>query len=33
MQIPPDLKAVLRRLRLSGILATLADRDNYGARD
>ena len=32
MQIQPELKSVLKRLRLSGILATLPDRWAYAAR-
>jgi DNA replication protein DnaC len=33
MQIQPELKAVLRRLRLSGILATLPDRWAYARQE
>ena len=33
MQIPPELKAVLKRLRLSGILATLPDRWAYARQE
>ena len=29
MQIPPELKTVLKRLKLSAILATLPDRGAY----
>ena len=33
MQIPPELKAVLKRLKLSGILATLPDRGAYARQE
>ena len=33
MQIQPELKAVLKRLRLSGILATLPDRWTYARQE
>jgi hypothetical protein len=33
MQIQPELKSVLRRLRLSGILATLPDRWAYARQE
>ena len=33
MQIQPELKSVLKRLRLSGILATLPDRWAYARQE
>jgi len=33
MQIQPELKSVLKRLRLSGILATLPDRCAYARQE
>ena len=33
MQIPPELKTVLKRLKLSGILATLPDRWAYARQE
>jgi len=33
MQIEPELKTVLKRLKLSGILATLPDRYSYARQE
>ena len=33
MQIPPELKTVLKRLKLSGMLATLPDRWAYARQE
>lgn len=33
MQIQPELKSVLKRLKLSGILATLPDRYAYARHE
>jgi hypothetical protein len=33
MQIPPELKTVLKRLKLSGMLATLPDRGAYARQE